>query len=114
HVYPVDEACGSLSCYDQTVAPVAAEYPLVVTEFNVGLYGRYCGTDRLSELLTWLDQHQAGYTAFTWNVGDQSCGSLSLISNYDGTPHPPNGTFYHDYLANIINADSIDDGSTGW
>jgi hypothetical protein len=37
---------------------------------------------------------QRYYAAFTWNVGDQSSGSLSLIANYDGTPHERNGTFY--------------------
>jgi hypothetical protein len=113
HVYPHDSWCGNVTCYERVIAPIAAKYPLVVTEFNAGLYGTYCGTDGLATLLTWLDSHGAGYTAFTWNVGDQSCGSLSLISNYDGTPHPPNGAFYRDYLAKVVPVDTIDDGSAG-
>ena len=71
---------------------------LVTTDFDIGLHGTYCKTDGLSQLLTWLDAHEAGYATFTWNVGDQLCGSLSLIANYDGTPHAPNGTFYRAHL----------------
>ncbi len=101
HVYVLNSPCRTVACYTQTLAPVAAQVPLIVGEFGVDEAGISCaprGMDGVAELLNWLDKSQASYLAFSWNVGKQTCGSLSLISDYAGTPHAPNGTAYKAHL----------------
>lgn len=102
HVYMLGgDACNTIECYAQTVAPVAAQVPVVATEFGTDPKGAACDqalTDGIAVLLSWLDQYGAGYLAFSWNVGGQTCGSLSLISDYAGTPHAPNGTLFRAHL----------------
>jgi endoglucanase len=52
-------------------------------------------------VLNWLDNHQAGYLEWAWDTWGTSCGDLSLITNYDGTPKYPNGTNYKKHLQNL-------------
>jgi hypothetical protein len=106
HVYTQESGeCNTLTCYTQQLAPVAAVMPLLATEFGTSAHSNYCGLGSTPQLLQWLDQHHvAGYMAFSWNVGAQDCGSLSLISNYNGTPHSPNGTWFKQYLLSVTGA----------
>jgi hypothetical protein len=75
-----------------------------ITEFGIGLHGAACDATEMIEMLKWMDTHEAGYMAFSWNAGGQECGSLALIRDHNGTPHAPNGTAYKDYLAQILGA----------
>jgi hypothetical protein len=86
------------------LAPIAAKAPLLLTEFGIGLHGAACDATEMIEMLKWMDTHEAGYMAFSWNAGGQECGSLALIRDHNGTPHAPNGTAYKDYLAQILGA----------
>jgi hypothetical protein len=81
HVYNFN-ICNSTACYDATAAPVAATVPLVTTEIGEN----DCGTAMLNALMTWLDSHNAGYLAWTWDTWGTACGRLSLITNYAATP----------------------------
>jgi hypothetical protein len=101
HVYTQDFACRGVACYASRFAPVAAHVPLVVGEFGTDVHDGYCGLGGVDILLEWLDRHTVSYLAWTWNVGTQSCGSQSLISDWNGTPMAPNGTYYRSHLLTI-------------
>jgi len=73
--------CGDASCWDQQLAPVAAEVPLVAGEIGENT----CGHSYVDTLMAWLDARGASYLGWTWNTWDCSSGP-SLISSYDGTP----------------------------
>ncbi len=74
-------ACSSSSCWDSTIAPVAAAVPLITGEIGENT----CGHSYIDTLMAWLDQHRISYLGWTWNTWDCSSGP-SLISAYDGTP----------------------------
>lgn len=99
HVYPTGNLCGSVACYDTQYAPVAQQVPLIAGEFGESVDGSVCGTTKSNQLLDWLDQKQAGYLAWVWNTWGTSCGDLSLILDFAGTPHSPNGSTYKARLA---------------
>ncbi len=89
HVYDFN-ACSTTACWDTVVGAVAAAVPVVTTEI-----GQRDAADFAEPLMTWLDEHDTGYLAWTWNTwGDP----LSLIVNYDGTPSPVYGTIYRTHL----------------
>jgi hypothetical protein len=52
--------------------------------------------------MTWLDNHHSGYFAWTWDTWGTTCGDLSLILDYNGTPKSPNGTDYKNHLASLL------------
>jgi hypothetical protein len=74
-------SCGSASCWDSEVTPVAAQVPLLAGEIGEN----DCGTGYIDPLMNWLDSQGASYTAWTWNTWDCSSGP-ALISDYSGTP----------------------------
>ncbi|MEV4008758.1 cellulase family glycosylhydrolase [Actinomadura sp. NPDC049753] len=73
--------CKDASCWDQQIAPVAAQVPLVAGEIGENT----CGHSYVDALMSWLDARGASYLGWTWNTWDCSSGP-SLISSYDGTP----------------------------
>jgi hypothetical protein len=73
--------CKDASCWDQQLAPVAAQVPLVAGEIGENT----CGHSYVDTLMAWLDERGASYLGWTWNTWDCSSGP-SLISSYDGTP----------------------------
>ncbi|MBO2448841.1 cellulase family glycosylhydrolase [Actinomadura barringtoniae] len=73
--------CKDSGCWDQQLAPVAAQVPLVAGEIGENS----CGHSYTDTLMAWLDAHGASYLGWTWNTWDCSSGP-SLISSYDGTP----------------------------
>ena len=101
HVYPIGNACNSLSCYDSTVAPVAATVPLIAGEVGESFDDTACSVSKSNEVLDWLDAHQASYFGWTWDTWGTGCGNLSLITSYDGTPHSPNGINVKNRYANF-------------
>jgi len=43
----------------------------------------------MNSLMQWLDAHEIGYLAWTWNAGSwfsPVCSEITLISDYSGTP----------------------------
>ncbi len=68
-------------CWDSTLAPVAAQVPLVAGEIGENT----CGHAFVDRVMAWFDARAQSYLGWTWNTWDCSSGP-SLISNYDGTP----------------------------
>jgi endoglucanase len=98
HMYGKN-TCDTQSCWDTTVAPVMAQLPVVAAEFGESFDSTVCGTDLSNTFMNWMDQHNAGYLAWTWDTWGSDCSNLSLITNYDGTPKDPNGTNYKSHLS---------------
>jgi endoglucanase len=56
--------------------------PVIATEIG----DVSCDPTFMNALMAWLDAHQSGYVAFTWNVWGTTCQDWSLILDYSGTP----------------------------
>ncbi|MFI7411894.1 cellulose binding domain-containing protein [Streptomyces sp. NPDC049627] len=80
HVYNFN-TCANESCWDSTLAPVAAQVPLVAGEIGENT----CSHSFVDRVMTWFDARDLSYLGWTWNTWDCSSGP-SLISHYDGTP----------------------------
>jgi hypothetical protein len=96
HIYGKN-GCASTSCFDSTLAPVAASVPLQFGETGETYDDSSCGSTNTSTFMNWADAHNVGYQAWTWDTWG-TCGSL--ISNYNGTPANAYGTYVKShYLA---------------
>ncbi|MFF9089063.1 cellulose binding domain-containing protein [Streptomyces sp. NPDC014991] len=73
--------CSTESCWNSTLAPVAARVPLVAGEIGENT----CSHGFVDQVMKWFDAHDLSYLGWTWNTWDCSSGP-SLISAYDGTP----------------------------
>lgn len=80
HGYNVN-SCSSESCFDQQLAPVIAQVPLVAGEIGENT----CSHGYIDRVMAWLDAKGASYLGWTWNTWDCSSGP-SLISDDNGTP----------------------------
>lgn len=80
HIYSFS-GCSTASCWDSTLAPVAAQVPLVTGEVGEN----DCATAFTTSYLDWADAHGVSYLGWTWNTWDCASGP-ALISSYDGTP----------------------------
>lgn len=80
HVYNFN-TCSTESCWNSTLAPVAAQVPLVAGEIGENT----CSHGFTDQVMKWFDAHDLSYLGWTWNTWDCSSGP-SLISSYDGTP----------------------------
>ncbi len=97
HVYS-NSGCNSTSCYDQIIAPVAAQYPVVFGELGES----DCAHGFIDTAMNWADQHGIGYLGWAWDTYD--CGNFpSLISSYDGTP-TAFGQGFKDHFAALANS----------
>jgi hypothetical protein len=94
HVYEPN-SCASTSCFDSTVAPVAAVVPTTTLEFSE----QDCSENWDNALMSWDDAHGIGYLGWGWFILTRHCQSLYLITDWSGTPASPNGTALHDHLA---------------
>jgi endoglucanase len=80
HVYNFN-TCASESCWNSTLAPVAAQVPLVAGEIGENT----CSHAFVDQVMKWFDDRGLSYLGWTWNTWDCSSGP-SLISDYTGTP----------------------------
>ena len=96
HVYDFN-ICSTIACFGNTVAAVAARVPLVATEIATDT----CDAVFFADLMGWLDAHQSGYLAWTWNTWGDACAAKSLIRDYAGTP-TTYGQLYRDHLATLL------------
>ncbi|KPI11448.1 glycoside hydrolase family 5 [Actinobacteria bacterium OK074] len=80
HVYNFN-TCSTETCWNSTLAPVAAQVPLVAGEIGENT----CSHAFVDQVVKWFDDRQLSYLGWTWNTWDCSAGP-SLISAYDGTP----------------------------
>lgn len=101
-VYPEDNVCGSTNCYDTKYAPVAAAMPFDAGEIGEDVNGSSSSTAAVDTLMSWLDSHNAGYQAWSWDTWG---GTLQLITDYTtGSPKSPWGTDFKNHLASIVAA----------
>ena len=63
HVYNFN-ACADAACYEAAPLALASDFPLVASEIGQD----DCEGDFISPLMSFLDQHGAGYLAWSWNV----------------------------------------------
>ncbi|AXG76470.1 cellulase family glycosylhydrolase [Streptomyces paludis] len=80
HTYNFN-TCSNESCWNEQLAPVIAQVPLVAGEIGENT----CGHSYIDRVMSWLDGRGASYLGWTWNTWDCSSGP-SLISDYSGTP----------------------------
>ncbi|MCX4420057.1 cellulase family glycosylhydrolase [Streptomyces mirabilis] len=80
HTYNFN-TCASESCWNSTLAPVAAQVPLVAGEIGENT----CSHGFVDRAMKWFDDRGLSYLGWTWNTWDCSSGP-SLISDYGGTP----------------------------
>jgi len=80
HVYNFN-TCSNESCWNSTLAPVAAQVPLVAGEIGENT----CAHGFVDQVMKWFDDRGLSYLGWTWNTWNCSTGP-SLISSYDGTP----------------------------
>jgi hypothetical protein len=90
--------CIGVSCYNSQYAPVIAQMPFMAGEFGESVNADVCSVSASNTFMDWMDQHNSGYLAWTWDTWGTSCGDLSLITNYAGTVHNPNGTNFKAHL----------------
>jgi hypothetical protein len=123
HVYNFN-SCRDTTCWDNEVAPVAQQVPLVVGEFgpdenpqnsdpnNICIpqeTGFTCG------LMDWLDARGASYVAHAWNLWGKC---RDLITDWSGTPTDVWGEQVKSRFAmrscNLIMNPQFNNGTTNW
>ena len=87
--------CNNQGCWDNTIAPVAQQVPVIAGEIGEN----DCGHSYIDGLMNWLDSHGISYLGWTWNTWDCSSGP-ALISDYNGTP-TAFGVGFRDHLASL-------------
>jgi endoglucanase len=97
HVYGKN-ACSSVSCFNQTMAPVAKKVPLIFGETGETFDASDCGSNNISTFLHWADAHNVGYATWTWDAWG-NCHAL--IDNYNGDPAHAYGAFVKGYYAGV-------------
>ena len=82
-----------LSCWNSTVATLAAQIPVVTGEIGEN----DCAHGYIDQYMSWADAHGISYLGWTWDTWDCSNGP-ALISDYNGTP-TAFGVGFRDHLA---------------
>ena len=106
HNYP-GQRCQQQSCWDSEIAPVAAQVPVMITEFGiVRSGGGGAPIDTLTPAMTWADTHGIGYSPWAWWVVDESespsAALYALITDTTTfTPKQPEGAAYFAHLKTL-------------
>lgn len=108
HAYSFNTYCADVACYDRDLAPILREVPLFVGEIGPALAVGADGVDTecpraavrgggfATSTLDWLDEHGAGYAAWSWNPWPDC---WALVGDWDGTPTDGWGTEFRNRLA---------------
>jgi hypothetical protein len=102
HLYN-NSACNTESCWNNVIAPVASEYPIVTGEL-----GEFdCADGFIDSYMAWADAHGISYLGWTWDAGGGwTCGSgPALIENYVGVP-TNFGVGFQSHLASLATVDA--------
>jgi endoglucanase len=100
--------CHNTLCWDEVIAPIAAEAPVVTGEFGE----TDCATDPES-FMDWADQHGVGYLMWAWWVlPDTNCSTLTVLADTRGTAAAPNGTALKAHLAGLAPKISLGGGTS--
>ena len=101
--------CNTPTCWNATVAPVAAHVPVITTEL--------AEFDQRSTFVTgymdWAEGqaaagHNVSYAAWSWDVA-LGVGGPSLVASYDGTP-TAFGSGYRSYLQGLWQRGEVQEG----
>ena len=97
HLYNFS-ACNTVTCWNSTIAPVAARVPVVTGELGE----TDCATGFINSYMPWADARGISYLAWSWDAGGGwSCSSgPALLNSYDGTPNTY-GAGYKAHLATL-------------
>lgn len=93
HVYNFN-ICNTSTCWNSKVATVGAQVPVIATEIG----DDSCNATFMNALMVWLDAHNSGYLAWTWDTWGTTCGDIALVRDYAGTP-TTYGQIYKTHLA---------------
>jgi hypothetical protein len=93
--------CGDATCWNNQIAPVAAQMPVLTTEF-----GQHdCSNDYVGPYMNWADQHGVSYSAWTYtkgtcdpNVTSGPSGAWGLL-NADGVTPNSYGQFILSHIS---------------
>jgi hypothetical protein len=88
HSYP-GTVCNNAACWDSQVAPVAAQVPVIMSEFGDSVCS---AANYLPKLLPWANSKKISYLGWTWNVWSTSCENV-FIKDYAGTPSNNMGVY---------------------
>ncbi len=100
--------CHNETCWDEVIAPIAAETPVVTGEFGE----TDCQTSPES-FMDWADRHGVGYLMWAWWVlPDSACSTLAVLADVKGTARAPNGTALKAHLAALAPRLSLGGGKT--
>ncbi|HEX6765841.1 MAG TPA: cellulase family glycosylhydrolase, partial [Polyangiaceae bacterium] len=108
HVYN-NNACRNATCWNGVPAEVVAAVPVVATEIG---QNDCTGDSFLLPLMQFLDDHETGYLAWSWNAGG-SCEPVVpgtseghpwfLITDYaTGEPNSDYAKTFRDHLADVV------------
>lgn len=95
--------CHDQSCWTSVIAGVAAQSPVVATEFGPDTQDKRepCDTSYDRSWMTWADANGISWLSWAWYVDEDNprpkC-SLGMISSYDGTPRG-RGAAIREYMA---------------
>jgi endoglucanase len=85
--------CYRQSCWENSIAPLAQQVPIVIGEVGEldcggGLISGTSLSPTQASLLDWSDQHGVSYLAWSWiaNGGGNCSSEPSVVSDYNGTP----------------------------
>jgi endoglucanase len=98
HNYEGDGICDDVSCWNSTIAPIAAKVPVVTGEFAQDECPS--GTDNFDDTyMSWADQHGVSYLGWGWFLltGAADCNNYYLV-DANGAPQAPNGTSVYAHL----------------
>ena len=90
------ESCDTVTCWNDVIAPVAAQVPVVTGEFDENECPGDDGWD--NAWMNWADANGVSYLAWGWYEGvTPDCNDYYLV-NADGSPASPNGVALYDHL----------------
>jgi endoglucanase len=89
------QPCHIQACWDATVAPVAAQVPVIVGEFGQDT----CTSTHNEGFMDWADQRGIGYLIWAWWVlPDRRCSTHSVLADVKGRARAPNGTTFKKHM----------------
>jgi hypothetical protein len=95
HIYEFT-ICNNVACFDRTIAPVAAQVPVVATEIGMHV----CDAAFWEMVMGWLDGHNSGYLAWSWTMWGDACAKNTLVLDYAGNP-TEKGAIFKAHLAGL-------------
>jgi hypothetical protein len=93
------QPCRTEACWDASVAPVAAQAPVVTGEFGE----IDCTASYVKRFMRWADRRGVGYLMWAWWVlPDRRCSTLAVLAKVNGKPRSPNGTALRAHLRSLV------------